>query len=88
MCSTLSLRSFPNTANGSNVCLTDDGPLSSFQGRSSSDSSFLQVIDGVMSLALCPQVVSEASQHFRSSEKNKENDIHWNIVFHHDQGCT
>ena len=59
--------------NGSNVCLIDDGPLSSFQGRSSSTSSFnaslLQVIDGVMSLALCPQVVSEASQHFRSSEK-------------------
>ena len=29
----------------------------------------LQAIDGVMSLALCPQVVSQASQHFRSSEK-------------------
>ena len=26
-------------------------------------------IDGVMSLALCPQVVSQASLHFRSSEK-------------------
>ena len=26
-------------------------------------------INGVMSLALCPQVVSQASQHFRSSEK-------------------
>ena len=51
----------------------DDGPLSSFQGRSSSASSFnaslLQVIDGVMSLALRPQVVSQAPQHFRSSEK-------------------
>ena len=39
------------------VCirLMDDGPLSSFQGRSSSASSFnaslLQAIDGVMSLA-------------------------------------
>ena len=47
--------------NGSNVRLIDDGPLSSFQGRSSSVSSFntslLQAIDGVMSLA------------FRSSEK-------------------
>ena len=57
----------------SNVRLIDDGPLSSFQGRSSSAFSFhaclLQAIDGVMSLALCPQVVSQASQHFRFSEK-------------------
>ena len=50
--------------NSSNVCLIDDGPLSSFQGRSSSAFSFhasllLQAIDGVMSLALCPQVVSQ-----------------------------
>ena len=56
----------------SNVRLIDDGPLSSFQGRSSSASSFhvplLQPIDGVMFLALCQQVVSQASQHFRSSE--------------------
>ena len=66
------------------ICLTDDetvpvarlidyGPLSSFQGRSFSASSFhasfLQVIDGMMCLALCPQVVSQAPQHFRSSEK-------------------
>ena len=35
----------------------------------SSHASLLQAIDGVMSLALCPQVVSQASQHFRSSEK-------------------
>jgi len=59
--------------NGSNVRLTDDGPLSSFQGWSSSASSFhtslLQAIDGVMSLDLCPQVVTQAPQHFRSSEK-------------------
>ena len=58
--------------NSPNVRLIDDGPLSSFQ-RSSSASSFhvslLQVIDGVMSLALCPQVVSQAPQHFRSSGK-------------------
>ena len=50
--------------NGSNVRLIDDGPLSSFQGRSSSTSSFnaslLQAIDGVMSLVLYPQVVSQA----------------------------
>jgi len=57
----------------SNVRLIDDDPFSSFQGRLASTSSFhaplLQVIDGVMSLALCPQVVSQAPQHFRSSEK-------------------
>ena len=51
----------------------DDGPLSSFQGRSSSASFFhaslLQAIDGVMSVALCPQVVSQAPQHCRFSEK-------------------
>ena len=59
--------------NGSSVHLIDDGPLSSFQGRSSRASCFhaslLQAIDWVMSSALCPQVVSQASQHFRSSEK-------------------
>ena len=59
--------------NSPNVHLTDDGPLSSFQGRLSSASSFhaflFQTINGVMSLALCPQVVSQASQHFRSSKK-------------------
>ena len=31
--------------------------------------SLLQAINGVMTLALCLQVVSQASQHFRSSEK-------------------
>ena len=60
--------------NGSRVCLTDNGPLSSFHGRSSSASfvhaSLLQAIDSLMmSLALCLQVVSQASQHFRLSEK-------------------
>ena len=59
--------------NGSNVHLIDNGPLASFQGRSSSAYSFhaslLQAIDGVISLALCHQVVSQASQHFRSSKK-------------------
>jgi len=49
-----------------------DGSLSSFQGRSSSASSFqaprLQAISGVVSLAMCPQVVSQAPQHFGSSE--------------------
>ena len=50
--------------NSSNVRLIDDGPLSSFQGRSSSASPFhaslLQAIGAVLSLALCPQVVSQA----------------------------
>ena len=59
--------------NGSDVPLIDDGPLSSFQGRSSNASSFhaslFQAIDGAMSSALYPQVVSQAPQHFRSSEK-------------------
>ena len=56
----------------SNVRLMDDGPLSSFQGRLSSASSFhaslLQVIDSVMFLALCLQAVSQVPQHFRSTE--------------------
>ena len=50
--------------NGSNVCLIDDGPLSSFQRLTSASSfhaSLLQAIDGVMSLAMCPQVVSSFS---------------------------
>ena len=57
--------------NSSNVRPIDDGPLSSFQGRSSSASSFhaslLPAIDGVMPLSLCLQVVSQAPQHSRSS---------------------
>ena len=59
--------------NRSTVPLIDINPLLFFQGRSSSASSFLasllQAIDGVMSLALCPQVVSQALEHFKSSEK-------------------
>ena len=59
--------------NGSTVRLIDDGPFLSFEGRSSRASSFhaslLKAIDSVLSLALSPQVVSQASQHFRSSEK-------------------
>ena len=57
---------------GCNVRLIDNGPLSFVQGRLSSTSSFnaslLQAVDGVISLALCLQVVSQASQHFISSE--------------------
>ena len=71
--STPSLRNFPTLPLKQFQCLSDNGLLSSFQGRSSSASSFhaflLQAIDGVMSLALCPQVVSQTSQHFRFSEK-------------------
>ena len=53
-------------------CLIDGGPLSSFRGRSPNASSFhaflLQAIEGVMSLAFCPLVVSQTPQQFRSSE--------------------
>ena len=75
MRSTPPLRGFPQCClcNGSSVRLTDDGPLWSFQGRSSGASSFhaslLQAIDGVTSLDLGPQAVSQAPQHFRSSEE-------------------
>ena len=52
--------------NSSNVRLIDDGPLSSFQARSSNGSSFIasliQAIDDVVSLVLCPQVLSQAPQ--------------------------
>ena len=58
---------------GSSVHVTDDGLLSSFRARSSSASLFhaslLQAIGGVMSLVLCPQLASQAPQHFRSSQK-------------------
>ena len=58
--------------NSSNFRLIDAGPLSSFSKRSSSAPSFhaslLQVVDGDLSLPLCPQVVSQTLQHFRSSE--------------------
>ena len=56
----------------SDIRPVDDGPLSSFQRRSSSAFSFhaslLQTIDGLMFLVLCPQVVSQAPQRFRSWE--------------------
>ena len=75
MRSTTSLRSFPNVALETVpmfVWLTM-ACLSFFQGRSSSASCFhaflLQAIDGVMSLALCQQVMPHAPQHFSSSEK-------------------
>ena len=62
--------------NRSGVRLIDDDPLSSLHGKLSSASSFhaspLQVIEGLMSLALYPQVVSQVSQapqHFISAEK-------------------
>ena len=49
-------------SSSSSVRPTDDG-----QGRSSSAFASY-AIDGVMSLALCPQVVSQAPQHFRPFE--------------------
>ena len=75
MRSTPSLRRCPQRYLWSifSVRLIDNGPLSSFQGRSSGMSSFhaslFQAIDSVMSSALYPQVVSQAPQHFRSSER-------------------
>ena len=68
--STPSLRSFTNVTFGisPNVGLIDDGPFSSSQGRSLSASSVYaslhQATDGVMSLALYPQVVSQAPKYF------------------------
>ena len=69
-----SLRSFPNVAFETVPTFTwltmalsrlfKEGSSSA----SSSHASLLQAIDGVMSLALCPQVVSQAPQHFGSSE--------------------
>ena len=50
-----SLRSFPHVAFETVPC--------------SFNASLLQAIDGVMSLGLCPLVVPQVSQHFRSSEK-------------------
>ena len=66
MRSTPSLRSFSNAVFETvPVSMGDDGPHLSFQGRSSSTSSFhaslLQATDGVMPLALCPQVLSTAT---------------------------
>ena len=66
----------PNVAfeNSSNVGLIDDGPFSSSQqGRSLSASSFYasslpQAIDGVVSLALCPQVVLRVSNFLKTSD--------------------
>ena len=87
------MQTFPQRCrrNGSNVRLTDDGPFSSFQGRSSSASSFnvslLQAIDGAVFLALCPSQacqhlisseVSQTPQHFISSEKQG---THYNSRF-------
>ena len=56
--------------NGSNVRLIDDGPLSSFQVKLSIF-LFTPLASrlSMTSLALCPQVLSQAPQHFRSSEK-------------------
>ena len=56
--------------NASNVRLIDDGAVSSFSRKIVWRFLFPclspQAISELMSLALCPQVVSQASQHFRS----------------------
>ena len=56
--------------NGSKVYLIDQGPFLFFQGTLLSTSSFytslFQVIDGVVSLALCWQLASQTLEHFRS----------------------
>ena len=70
-------RSFPNVAFETVLmfvsmqfqCIQhDDIPFSPFQRKSSSISSFYaplpQSIDAVISLALCPKVMSQAPQHF------------------------
>ena len=58
--------------NRSIAYLIDDGPLSYFQGRLLSASTFhtslYKAITGVMCLALWLHVMSQAPQHFRSSE--------------------
>ena len=53
----------------------------------------LQAIGGVMSLALCPQVMSRAPQHFRSSEMQTTFEgcfAHWSIclVISHHSGMS
>ena len=66
--------------NGSSVHLIDNGSLSSFQGRSSNTSSFcssVQVIDGVVALALSPLVMSQAPQYFTSSKRQCSPDWQW-----------
>ena len=79
-------RFFPNAAfeTVSMFVLIDDGPLSSFKGRSSSASSFhaslLQAIDRWCDvLWVCTQVVSQAPQHFRSSEKQATSGGCWDF---------
>ena len=70
MCSTPSLRSFPNVAFETVPMfrLIDDGPLLSLQRRLLS-ASLHQAINGVIFLALYLQVVSQAPQHLSSSKK-------------------
>ena len=61
--------------NSSSVCLIDNGPLSPFQGKLSSASSFctlyFQVIEGVMFLALYPQLRSPRHQPRAQSQEHQ-----------------
>ena len=65
--------------NSSSVGLTDDGPFSSFLRKMSSAFSFcaslLQAIDGVTSVVLRLQAVSQAPQHFTSSTTSATCDV-------------
>ena len=78
--------------NDSNVRLIEDNPLSSFQRRLPSASSFntslLRAISGVMSLALCSQIVPQASQHFWSSELFVEEGCRKPLVGVWPRACT
>ena len=67
-----SLRSFSSTAFETQFQRSSDWwrPFLSFQGRLALPLSMplLQAIGGAMSLALCPQVLSQVPQHFSSSQ--------------------
>ena len=69
-----SLRSFPNVALETVpmlvwLTMALSRPLKQDRWAFSLSTPYLlQAIDGVMSLALCPHVVSQAPKHFRSSE--------------------
>lgn len=76
MCNPLHLSkvslALPSISSKQFQCLFDSGAFFSFQGRLSiifsSCALLLQMINGVMPLALCLQLVPQAPQHLRSSE--------------------
>ncbi len=102
ICAPPRLSKFPQRCHcdSSSVRLIDNGPFSSFQGRSSSASSshasILQANNGVMFLALCLQIVSQAPQHvsvinmcgknIKSVTSQPFFDFHWQRA--NQYGCT